>query len=153
MILGLIADTHGYLDPRIPELFAGVHHILHAGDFGGQQIIDQLNVIAPVTAVLGNNDFEPGFRATELVELQGCRCFIHHIVDRPHPAASLLERIARSQADIVVFGHTHMKYLDRDDGRLWVNPGYSGKPRPSTLRSVALLELSPEGPIVKFLPL
>ena len=153
MVLGLIADTHGYFDPQILERFAGVHHILHAGDIGGQSIIDELTAIAPVTAVLGNNDFEPNFRETELVEFQGCRCLVHHIVGRPHPSSSFLERVARSQADVIVFGHTHERYVDWDGDRLWVNPGYAGRPRSSMVRSVALLEVTEAGPKVRFLTL
>ena len=73
MIIGLISDTHGYFDPQIPSLFAGVQHILHAGDIGGQRIIDELRAIAPVTAVLGNNDYDPSYQDTQVVELNGQR--------------------------------------------------------------------------------
>lgn len=151
MTVGLISDTHGYFDPAIPTLFAGVEHILHAGDIGGQAIIDELSAIAPVTAVLGNNDFDPTYRETEIVELNGCRIFLHHIVGRPHTDRALLERIKRSRAEVVLFGHTHERHLDRDDGVLWINPGYFGKPRPFIRRSVARLHLKPGGPEVQFL--
>ena len=56
MKIGLISDTHGYLDPKVLELFADASHILHAGDIGGDSIILELKAIAPVTAVLGNTD-------------------------------------------------------------------------------------------------
>ncbi|HAV64105.1 MAG TPA: YfcE family phosphodiesterase, partial [Verrucomicrobiales bacterium] len=56
MRIGVISDTHGYLDPKIPALFQGVEHILHAGDIGYASIILELEQIAPVTAVLGNTD-------------------------------------------------------------------------------------------------
>ena len=151
MRIGLISDTHGYFDPEIPQLFAGVHHILHAGDIGGQGIIDELSAIAPVTAVLGNNDYDPAFRDTEVIELGGCRILVHHIVERPYPARALLNRVARAEANVVVFGHTHTRYLDRDGDVIWINPGYFGKPRPHVLRSVALLELKATGPEVRFL--
>jgi putative phosphoesterase len=54
--VGVISDTHDYLDPRVTELFAGVEHILHAGDVGSAWITFQLEQIAPVTAVIGNTD-------------------------------------------------------------------------------------------------
>jgi putative phosphoesterase len=152
MIVGLISDTHGYFDPGLPQVFAGVDHILHAGDIGGQSIIDELSAIAPVTAVLGNNDYDPAYRDTELIELNGCRILVHHIVDRPHPDRTFLKRIISAQAQVVVFGHTHTRYLDREGEVLWINPGYYGKPRPQVLRSVALLELKSTGPEVRFLP-
>ncbi|MFA5192251.1 MAG: metallophosphoesterase family protein, partial [Verrucomicrobiia bacterium] len=53
MKIGLISDTHGHLDPQISALFAGVEHILHAGDIGSESLLDALRAIAPVTAVLG----------------------------------------------------------------------------------------------------
>ena len=151
MTLGLISDTHGYFDPALPTLFAGVDHILHAGDIGGQSIIDELTAIAPVTAVLGNNDFDPTYRETEVVELNGCRILVHHIVGRPHPDRAVLERIARSRAEVVIFGHTHERHLDRDGGVLWINPGYFGRPRPLVRRSLALLHLKSGGLEVQFL--
>ena len=52
MKIGLISDTHGYLDPRAHKIFEGVSHILHGGDIGFDEIILELHTIAPVTAVL-----------------------------------------------------------------------------------------------------
>ena len=79
--IGVISDTHNYLDPRIPGLFAGVDYILHAGDIGLPAILLQLEQIAPVTAVMGNTD-DAGFhyRQTEMVEVAGRRFFVQHIV-------------------------------------------------------------------------
>lgn len=61
MRIGIIADTHGVLHPRVQDVFAGVDHILHAGDVGGAHILDALRAIAPVTAVAGNNDDADGY--------------------------------------------------------------------------------------------
>ena len=61
MKIGVISDTHGFLDPKIFELFAGVEHILHAGDIGFASIILELQEIAPVTAVYGNTDADLPF--------------------------------------------------------------------------------------------
>ena len=71
MKIGVISDTHGYLDPRVESLFQGVDHILHAGDIGYASIILELEFIAPVTAVNGNNDAELTFKETECVEQIG----------------------------------------------------------------------------------
>ena len=56
MRIGVVSDTHGYLNPRVPELLQGVNHILHAGDIGDGGIIEALAQIAPITVVRGNND-------------------------------------------------------------------------------------------------
>ena len=71
--IGVIADTHGLFDPAIVRHFQGVDHILHAGDIGKRSVIEQLQIIAPVTAVSGNIDeFEQsGFPPETVIELAG----------------------------------------------------------------------------------
>jgi len=56
MKIGLVADTHGFFDPRLTERLAGVEAILHAGDVGPREILETLALIAPVFAVRGNTD-------------------------------------------------------------------------------------------------
>jgi uncharacterized protein len=153
MILGLISDTHGFLDERVPRIFAGVDHILHAGDIGPASIIVELERIAPVTAVLGNNDWDERFRETESIELAGRKFLIHHIVVPGRPSETLSRRLKAHQPDIVVFGHTHAAAETRVNGTLFVNPGYAGKPRFSQPRSVALLEVAESGLKVRFIDL
>lgn len=140
MKLGVLSDTHGFLDPRIPDLFAGVDHILHAGDIGFPAIILDLQDIAPVTAVLGNTD-DPriGYRETEVVQLSGRTFLVHHIVDPLRLSDRVRQRFVREQPDVVVFGHTHKTFCERVHGALFFNPGYSGKPKFAQPRSVAIL--------------
>lgn len=71
MKIGVISDTHDFFDPKIPELFAGTEHILHAGDVGSAFIRFQLEQIAPVSAVLGNTDADASLRLTKIIELAG----------------------------------------------------------------------------------
>jgi hypothetical protein len=139
MKIGVISDTHGWLDPKVPELFAGVSHILHAGDIGADAIIVELETIAPVTAVIGNTDSSPTFRPTEVVTLAGRKFLVHHIVD-PHALKEELQlRIARERPDAVVFGHTHKAFCETIGGVLYLNPGYAGKPKSGTERTMAIL--------------
>ena len=56
MKIGVISDTHGFLDPRVEEIFAGVNHILHAGDVCTASVLAELAEYAPVVVVIGNND-------------------------------------------------------------------------------------------------
>jgi uncharacterized protein len=140
MKIGILSDTHGFLDPRILEFFADVDHILHGGDIGLPSLLLDLEDVAPVTAVLGNTD-DPriGYRETEVVELGGRKFLVHHIVDPRRPADGLRERIAREQPEVIVFGHTHKAYCERINGTLFFNPGYCGKPKFAQPRSVAIL--------------
>ena len=140
MRIGVISDTHNYLDPVVFELFEGVDHILHGGDIGMPAIILDLQSIAPVTAVLGNTD-DPGirFRETEVVELSGKKFLLHHIVDPSAPSEIVKRRISREKPDVVVFGHTHKPFQQTVAGVLYFNPGYAGKSRFGMERTVAII--------------
>jgi putative phosphoesterase len=152
--IGVISDTHNFLDPKIPELFAGVDHILHGGDIGQARLILQLEQIAPVTAVLGNTD-DSGlqFRQTEIVELDGRKFLIHHIVDPHKPDEALQRRLDREKPAVVVFGHTHKQFSETIGSILFFNPGYAGKSRFGMPRSIAILECSEQSIRPKFIPL
>lgn len=141
MKIGVISDTHGHFDPRIPELFAGVEHILHGGDIGNYTIVTELEKIAPVTAVLGNNDFGMNFRETELVLVGGRKFLVHHIVTPSSPPDPVRGRIESEQPDVVVFGHTHQTFCRQIGATLFFNPGYAGRQRFRLERSVAILVL------------
>src|SRR5881628_956567 len=110
MKIGVISDTHDYLDPKIPALFTGVEHILHGGDIGLPWLILQLENIAPVTAVSGNTDAGLNYRETEVIELGGRKFLLHHIVDIHSPAAPIKRRIVHENPNVVVFGHTHKPF-------------------------------------------
>jgi uncharacterized protein len=140
MRIAVISDTHNFLDPKIPKLFAGVDHILHGGDIGLPIIVLELEQIAPVTAVGGNTD-DPGlrYRETQTVELAARKFLVHHIVNPHAPADPLKARLAREHPAVVVFGHTHKPYCETISGTLFFNPGYAGKPRFGLERSVAIL--------------
>jgi len=141
MKIGVISDTHGYLDPGIPKIFEGVDHILHAGDIGYASIILELEHVAPVTAVLGNNDHGLDFRETEWVTLGDRKFMVHHIVPPFTPDAGLKDKLTRTGTNILVFGHTHKRFAQSFDDVLLLNPGYSGKPRYGVDRSVAIIEI------------
>ena len=139
MKIGVISDTHNFLDPKIAELFAGVGHILHAGDIGNSSIISELEAIAPVTAVYGNTDAGLPFKETEIIELGARKFLIHHIVNPYAPDDRLKEGIARAQPNVVVFGHTHRMFCESVGGVLYFNPGSAGKPKFGLGRTVAIL--------------
>lgn len=145
MKIGLISDTHGHLDPKVAGLFAGVDHILHGGDIGWPSIILELEDIAPVTAVLGNNDDSPNFRETEVVDVGPHKFLVHHIVEPKSLSEPLRRRMFREQPHVVVFGHSHKPFHEVIDGTLFINPGYAGKPRFNLRRTVAILHCEETG--------
>ena len=142
MKIGVISDTHGFLDPRVHEVFEGVDHILHAGDIGYPSIILELEHIAPVTAVLGNTDYGLDFKETEWVELEEIKFMVHHIVPPFTPDDELRARLVRTETSVLVFGHTHKPFAQSFNDVLLFNPGYSGKPRMGVDRSLGMFEVS-----------
>lgn len=153
MKIGLISDTHGYLDPRVHKIFAGVSHILHGGDIGYDEIIFELQSIAPVTAVLGNNDVGMNYRETEVLQLADRKFLIHHILVPRSPHSGIRARIEEEQPEVVVFGHSHQIHNEQIGRTRFLNPGYAGKPRFKLARSVALLHCEASGLQVEFCPL
>ena len=145
MLIGVVSDTHGYLNPRVPELLRGVEHILHAGDIGDAGIIDQLSSIAPVTTVRGNNDRTgPAslFPEDVTLDLAGQRIFLTHQVKVPKGEGDLgMKSYLEAALDVVVFGHSHIA-LQRSLGPvLFFNPGAAGKRRFKLVPSVGTLLL------------
>lgn len=153
MKIGVISDTHGFLDPRIPKFFDGVDHILHGGDVGAPMVLLELENIAPVTAVLGNVDIGMALKLTEIVELGGRKFLLHHIVEPRSLGQELSATIDRARPDVVIFGHTHKPFCETIDNILFLNPGYTGKQRFNLPRSAALLFME-EGKLrVQYQPL
>jgi uncharacterized protein len=140
-VVGLISDTHGLLRSGVHQALKGVELILHAGDVGGPDILDELRLIAPVKAVLGNTDPPGDPELAQEIELIVAGKTIHvshgHELGSPTPA-KLAERYV---ADIVVYGHTHRQLVARLDGRLIVNPGAAGPKRFNLTPSVARLTI------------
>ena len=153
MKIGIISDTHGFLDPQIKKRFAGMDHILHAGDVGDAFIAFELEQIAPLTVVVGNTDLGLPFKETEVVTLAGKKFLVHHIVNPSALMEKVAARIAREKPDVVVFGHTHKKFAGTVNGILFFNPGYAGKPKFGAERSVALLQINGKEITHQFIPL
>jgi putative phosphoesterase len=141
-LIGLISDTHGMVRAGVHSALAGVELILHAGDVGGDAVLDELELIAPVIAVFGNTDVTTNTRLTAAIDRVIGGLSIHvshgHEVGSPTPAR-LLERYP---ADVIVYGHTHQQLVTRADARLVVNPGAAGARRFKLSPTVGLLRIS-----------
>lgn len=155
MRIGVLSDTHGRLRPTVLTEFAGVDHILHAGDVGNAGILVELQTVAPVTAVFGNVDsFDIRAQLPEVAELdaEGRRIAVVHGHQLGSPTPLGL-RSSHPRADVVVFGHTHQPTLEWLDDRLFLNPGAAGPPRFNLKPSIALLEIRARGAEVRFIEL
>ena len=153
MKIGVISDTHDFLDPRVKDLFAGVDHILHAGDVGSTWITFQLEQVAPVTAVIGNTDLGMLLKENEVLELGGRKFMVQHIVNPHAPDEGLRRKLLKHQPDVLVFGHTHKAFDATINNTRFFNPGYSGKPKFNQPRSVAIFHCDESGVTPEFISL
>jgi putative phosphoesterase len=153
MKIGVISDTHNFLDERIPELFKGVEHIIHAGDVGTTEILTELAQIAPVTAVSGNTDSMLPLKEVEVFELGRHKFLLQHIVQPNTPAVLHSDRVQREKPNVIVFGHTHKPFNQTIGGIWYFNPGYAGRTRFNLERSVALMHFKGDKIKAEFLKL
>ncbi|HYG67359.1 MAG TPA: metallophosphoesterase family protein, partial [Anaeromyxobacteraceae bacterium] len=143
---GLVSDSHGLSDPKLPELFAGCALILHAGDVVKPAVLRDLERLAPVRAVRGNNDLDPAFGPlpeTALVPLGRFGALLVHDLGppaKPHPP--LRKLLARERPAVVVHGHSHRPGATVVEGVLFLNPGSAGPRRFSLPRTAALLHVA-----------
>ena len=131
--IGVISDTHGYLDPQVLEEFAGVDHIIHAGDIMDAATLEALGKIAPVTAVAGNmDDGKLGKLPREVTgKVGGVRFLVGHKRKRLMKRLSLgkIDGLGKHESpDLVVCGHDHLPAVEWVDGTLFLNPGSASAP-------------------------
>jgi len=134
-MLTLVADTHGReahcLDGRTLAAVRAADHVVHAGDFTTEQVLDAFSSETDtLTAVYGNNDSAAvRDRLTDVATptWQGLQLVVVHGHDHSETALGMLAR--QEDADLVVVGHSHRPQVGELDGRLLVNPGSHAQPR------------------------
>lgn len=133
MRLGLVSDTHGWVHPALAEALGGCDLILHAGDLGSLDVLDEIRTFGPpVHAVYGNIDgFDVRREAPEFqrIEAGGLRILMTHIGGHPKRWAKGIGPLIRREApDVFVCGHSHILRVERvPGGMLYVNPGAAGR--------------------------
>jgi len=148
--IGVISDTHVPRFKGIPDVvwqhFADVEHILHAGDLSMLSVINELETLAPVTAVQGNVETEEVILKLPIKRELGigfCRIGMVHILGDSKTHA----RVARREfpdARVVVFGHSHIPYNQEHDGQLVFNPGSANDRRRQPTCSIGMLTIDDE---------
>lgn len=147
---GVVADTHGYLDPRVPQLYGGVDLILHAGDVGDASILEELSRVAPVIAVRGNVD--EGSALDHLpesvtVSAAGLSIYMTHIFTPPGGEGP--PDPVPPGTRVVIFGHSHLPCLEESGPAgapvLYFNPASAGRRRFGRPRLAGMLTIGPGG--------
>ncbi|PSN19337.1 YfcE family phosphodiesterase [filamentous cyanobacterium CCP5] len=148
--IGVISDTHGLLRPEAISALQGSDLIIHGGDIGRLEVIEQLRAIAPVVAVRGNIDkaaWAEDFPTTEVVQANDMLIYVLHNLkelDLDPKAAGFR---------VVVSGHSHQPKIEEKDGTLYLNPGSAGPRRFKLPISVSRLTLVGERIHADLLPL
>lgn len=144
--VGVISDTHGLLRSEAKEHLRRCQQIIHAGDITDPQVLRELELLAPTTAVRGNMDL--GSWASRLpriarLDIGGWSILVVHNI-RALPQQ--LEGV-----DIVIFGHSHKYQQERRNGILYLNPGSAGPRRFDLPISLAILSLGQEAVVEQIL--
>ncbi|MFZ5555005.1 MAG: metallophosphoesterase family protein [Bacteroidota bacterium] len=130
--IGVISDTHGFLDEKVFKYFESCDEIWHAGDIGPLEITDQLSAFKPLKAVYGNIDDAKARKTFPLTTIFLCeemKVMIHHIGGKPYSyPAEVKEKILTEKPDIFVCGHSHILRVEFDKkfNLLHINPGAAG---------------------------
>jgi putative phosphoesterase len=149
MKIGLISDTHSYLDEKVFDYFKECDEIWHAGDFGNIAIYDKLNVFKPTIGVYGNidgQDVRIVLSENLFIEREGLKIFITHIGGSPgkYPAG-VKQLILEYKPDVFVCGHSHILRVVSDTNyknKLYLNPGAAGKEGFHKVRTVLRFEIN-----------
>jgi putative phosphoesterase len=136
--VGLISDTHGLLRPEALVALQGSDLIIHAGDVGKPEIIEQLRTMAPVIAVRGNIDKGPWASQLPLTAVAEAGSALIYVL---HDVAQLdLDPVA-AHFNVVVSGHSHKPGRTEQNGVMYLNPGSAGPRRFQLQITVARLDL------------
>ncbi len=133
MKIGLLSDTHSYLDPKIRIYFKDCDEIWHAGDIGDRMVVDELEKIKPLRAVYGNiddKDMQVRFPEDLWFTCEGLTIWMTHIGGAPPNYNPRVKKILKDKVpDIFICGHSHILRVKKDPAyknMLYVNPGAAG---------------------------
>ncbi len=133
MRIGLISDTHSYLDPKVFDHFKNIDEVWHAGDIGDSSVADDLEKFKPLRAVYGNIDdkkMQARFAEDLWFESEGLNIWMTHIGGTPPNYNPRIKKILKEKTpDIFICGHSHILRVKKDPNyknMLYLNPGAAG---------------------------
>jgi uncharacterized protein len=148
MKIGLLSDTHSYLDPKVLEHFNKCDEIWHAGDIGEASIVEQLQKVRPTRAVYGNIDskeLQTTYPEDLRMNVEGMRVLITHIGGTPPRYNPRVKKLFEAeQPQIFICGHTHVLKIGRDaamGNMLFINPGSAGNHGFHFMKTIVRFEL------------
>ena len=149
MKIGLLSDTHGFLDPKVFEYFSETDEVWHAGDIGDLHVAEQLQDFKRFRAVFGNVDdrkIQSRFPEDLFFKCEEISVWITHIGGVPPNYNPRVKKILRSQVpDIFICGHSHILRIGKDPSRnnlLYINPGAAGNQGFHRMKTLVRFEIS-----------
>ena len=145
--IGLISDTHCYLDEAVFTYFKDCDEIWHAGDFGNTDVVKRLQEFKPLKGVYGNIDsheIRAEFPEKLRWHCEGVGVFMVHIGGHPaHYAPGIKQELADNPAQLFITGHSHILKIMHDDKLtcLHINPGAAGKQGWHKVRTIVRLSI------------
>lgn len=134
MKIGLLSDTHSYLDPKIFEHFKQCDEIWHAGDIGDRLVVDELEKAKPLRAVFGNiddKDLQVRYPEDLWFSCEDLTIWMTHIGGAPPNYNPRIKKVLKSKVpDIFICGHSHILRVKKDPNyknMLYLNPGAAGR--------------------------
>lgn len=143
--IGIISDTHGYLDDNVFKHFERCDEIWHAGDFGNISLAQQLSSFKTLRGVYGNidgNDIRTVYPESLFFSIEQVPVFMQHIAGYPDRyAPGVKNKIKESGAKLFISGHSHILKVMYDDKLqcLHINPGAAGKQGWHKVRTIVRL--------------
>lgn len=149
MKIGLLSDTHGFLDPKVMTYFQECDEVWHAGDLGDAAVADSLEKFKPFRAVYGNiddKDLQVRFPEDLHFACEGLSVFITHIGGIPPRYNPRVKKILKETApDIFICGHSHILRVKRDpeiNNLLYINPGAAGNQGFHPIKTIIRFEVT-----------
>lgn len=152
MKIGLISDTHGYLDPAVFKYFSACDEIWHAGDIGTAAVVDALEQFKPLKAVFGNIDdktMQARFPEDLWFTCEGKTILITHIAGKPPRYNARIKKMLASRGpDLLICGHSHILKVmhDATHNLLFINPGAAGNHGFHHIKTLIRFDLTSKGP-------
>ncbi len=148
MKIGLISDTHGFVDPAVKDYFMDCDEIWHMGDFGSMQVVDKLSAIKPLKGVYGNIDgheIRQIFPMEQRFKCAGIDVYMIHIGGTPpRYATGLKAKLTQNPPGIFLCGHSHILKVMADkpmNNMLYINPGAAGQQGFHKMRTIIRFEI------------
>lgn len=148
MKIGLLSDTHSYLDPKVFEHFSGCDEIWHAGDIG-YDVIEKLKAFKPVRVVFGNIDdldFQHKYPEDLRFQCEGLNILITHIGGAPPNYNPRVKKLLIDKTpNIFICGHSHILRIQKDpqySNMLYINPGAAGNHGLHQIKTIVRFEIT-----------